>query len=83
MGMQISLKKNHKKGKYGFSKKEQTASKGMRVRFVEKDYKLIYDFCKSEGITLSEFIRSAANEYLRSHRGQSEKPQEDKATEMA
>lgn len=83
MGMQISLKRNHVKGKHGFAKKEQTASKGMRVRFVEKDYKLIHDFCKSEGITLSEFMRSAANEYLRSHMGQSEKLQREKETEMA
>jgi len=70
--MEITLKRNHKKGKHGFAKKEQTASKGMRVRFVEKDYKLIYDYCKSQGITLSEFIRSAAYEHLRRQMSESE-----------
>lgn len=79
----MKLDHNVKAGKKGFQKKEKRATRSVMARFLPENYKLIESYCQATGMTLSEFMRSAANEYLRSHRGQSEKPQEDKATEMA
>lgn len=76
----MKLDHNVKAGKKGFQKKEKRATRSVMARFLPENYKLIESYCQATGMTLSEFMREAAKNYLIS---ESEKPQRDKATEMA
>lgn len=76
----MKLDHNVKAGTKGFQKKENTASKAMKVRFLPENHKLIEDYCKAMEITFSQFLREAAKKHLIS---ESEKLQREKETEMA